>query len=92
MFLYIVIVYKKLHLIIDNHQIIQGSELTDSYIKDQCVVHTLINPIEEKVKHITANGTYDNNPTYKAITKNFQALILLFLHKKGAVAQKVKSR
>lgn len=41
--------YKKLHLIVDNHHIIQSSELTGSHIQDQSVVKNLIVPIKEKV-------------------------------------------
>jgi hypothetical protein len=49
--------YKKLHLVIDNHHIIQNSKFTDSHVQDQSVVNNLINPIDEKICHVTADGT-----------------------------------
>jgi hypothetical protein len=65
--------YKKLHLVVDHRYIIQSSDLTDSHTQDQSIVENLIAPIKVKVKvkHITADGAYDNNPTYKILTNKF---------------------
>jgi len=80
--------YKKLHLVVDNHNIIQNSELTGSHIQDQSVVNNLINPIDEKVRHVTADSAYDNNPTYKTITKKFPSADIVIPPQKGAMDNK----
>lgn len=80
--------YKKLHLAVDNNHIIQSSTLTDSHTQDQTVVKTLINPIEEKIKHVTADGAYDNNPTYKTIVKKFPCADVVIPPQKEAVENK----
>jgi hypothetical protein len=77
--------YKKLHLVVDNHHIIKSSELTDSHIQDQSVVKNLINPIKEKVRHVTADSAYDNNPTYQTITKKFPYADIVIPPQKGAI-------
>ena len=80
--------YKKLHLVVDNHHIIQSSELTSSHVQDQSVVKNLIRPIEEKVKHVTADGAYDNNPTYKRLTGKFPSADIVIPPQKGAMYNK----
>jgi hypothetical protein len=77
-------VYKKLHLVVDQHHIIQSTELTDSHTQDQSVVEKLITPVKEKVKHITADGAYDNNPTYKNLTNKFPFADIVISPQKGA--------
>jgi len=76
--------YKKLHLVVDHHHIIQSSDLTDSHTQDQSVVKKLVQPIYEKVKHVTADGAYDTNPTYKTITKKFPCADIVIPPQKGA--------
>jgi len=80
--------YKKLHIVVDNHHIIHSCELTSSHIQDQSVVKNLIDPIEEKVKQVTADGAYDNNPTYKTITKKFPSADIVVPPQKGAIDHK----
>jgi hypothetical protein len=80
--------YKKLHIVVDNHHIIQSSLLTDSHTQDQSVIKNLINSIEEKIRHVTADGAYDNNPTYKVITKKFPCADVIIPPKKDAVDNK----
>jgi hypothetical protein len=80
--------YKKLHIAVDNHHIIQNVELTNSHIQDQSIVKNLIKPIEEKIKHVTADGAYDNNPTYKTITKKFPSADVVIPPQKGAADNK----
>ena len=62
--------YKKLHLVVDQNHLIQNSELTDSHTQDQSVVNKLITPLEKNVRHVTADGAYDSNPTYKIVSVN----------------------
>jgi len=80
--------YKKLHIVVDNFHIIQNMELTNSHVQDQSVMKNLIQPIEEKIKHITADGAYDNNPTYKVITKKFPCADVVIPPQKGATESK----
>ena len=61
-------VHKKLHLVVDQNHLIQSSDLTDSHTQEQSVVNKLITPLEKNVRHVTDDGAYDNNPTYKNIT------------------------
>ena len=76
--------YKKLHLAVDNHHIIQSIELTNSHVQDQSVVNELIQPIDKNICHVTADGAYDNNPTYNKITKQFPSADIVIPPQKGA--------
>lgn len=80
--------YKKLHLVVDNHHIIQSSVLTGSHIQDQSVVNKSIQPIDKNIRHVTAGGAYDNNPTYKLITKKFPSADIVIPPQKGATDNK----
>ena len=80
--------YKKLHLVVDNYHIIQSNELTDSHTQDQSVVKNLIAPIEEKIRHVTADGAYDNNPTYQTFLKKFPCADIVIPSQKGAIKNK----
>ena len=80
--------YKKLHLVVDHHHIIHSSELTNSHTQDQSVVKNLIAPIKAKVKHITADGAYDNNPTYKNLANKFPYADIVIPPQKGASENK----
>lgn len=68
--------YKKLHLVVDQNHLIQSSDLTDSHTQDQNVVKKLITPLEKNVRHVTADGAYDNSPTYKIITDKFPDVVI----------------
>ena len=48
----------------------------------------LVAPIKDKVKHITADGAYDNNPTYKILTKKFPCSDIVIPPQKGAAENK----
>lgn len=80
--------YKKLHIVVDNHHIIQSSALTGSHVQDQSMVENLINPIKERIRHVTADGAYDNNPTYKKITKKFPCADIVIPPQKDAIDHK----
>lgn len=80
--------YKKLHLVVDNFHIIQCNVLTDSHTQDQSVVKNLLDPMEEKIRHVTADGAYDNNPTYKIITKKFPCADVVIPPQKDALDNK----
>jgi len=76
--------WKKLHLVVDQNQIIQSTILSDSHTQDQSVVENLISPIEEKVKHVTADTAYDNNPTYQILSKQFSVSDIVIPPQKGS--------
>jgi hypothetical protein len=80
--------YKKLHLVVDNLHIIQNSDLTSSHVQDQSRVKNLIDPIEENIRHVTADGAYDNNPTYKMLSKQFPSADIVIPPQKNSVYQK----
>jgi DDE family transposase len=80
--------WKKLHLVVDQNQIIQSTILSDSHVQDQSVVKNLVAPIKEKVKHITADTAYDNNPTYQVLEKQFSAADIVIPPQKGSLYQK----
>ena len=62
--------YKKLHLIVDQHHLIQSSDLTDSHTQDQSVVKNCVSQL---------NGAYDNNPTYKIIAEKSSEKVLMYV-------------
>jgi hypothetical protein len=80
--------YKKLHIAVDNHHIIQNIDLTNSHVQDQTVVKKLIHPVEGKIKQVTADGAYDNNPPYKTITNKFPSADIVIPPQKGAYDNK----
>lgn len=73
---------------VDNHHIIQSNELTGSHVQDQSVVKNLIHPIDEKIRHVTADGAYDNNPTYQTFLKKFPCADIVIPQQKGAIENK----
>lgn len=48
----------------------------------------MINPIDEEIRHVTAEGAYDNNTTYKTITKKFTIADIVIPPQKGAAENK----
>ena len=57
-------------------------------MQDQSVVKNLIAPMKEKVRHITADAAYDNNPTYQMFAKQFPQADIVIPPQKGAVDHK----
>jgi hypothetical protein len=80
--------WKKLHLVVDQNQIIQSTVLSDSHVQDQSVVKNLVAPIKEKIKHITADTAYDNNPTYQILEKQFSSADIVIPPQKGSFYHK----
>ena len=63
--------WRKLHITVDHHHIIQTSELTDRKIHDMEVVDDLIMPMVNNVKQVTADTAYDANKMYLSLQKKF---------------------
>jgi hypothetical protein len=56
---------------VDQYHIIQTTELTTRKAHDASVVDTLITPIPNKVKQVTADTAYDSNHMYHSLDKRF---------------------
>jgi len=79
--------WKKLHITVGQHHIIHTSELTDQFTQDVSMVDKLLKPIYEKVNHFSADGAYDNDRTYRTITKKFPSADIVIPPQKDAVYQ-----
>jgi hypothetical protein len=80
--------WKKLHITVDQFNIIHTSELTDRLTQDSSVVDKLIKPIHEKVKQVTGDSAYDTNPTYNKLAKQFPSADIVISPQKDARAHK----
>ena len=77
--------WRKLHITVDNYQIIQTAVLTERKIQDSEVVEELISPMNRNVNHFTADAAYDGNPTYQLLSKKFPLANLVIQPQKNAV-------
>lgn len=77
--------WRKLHITVDNHHIIQSSELTDHLVQDASVVDKLIHSIDERIKHATADAAYDTDSTYQRLTEQFPSADIVISPQKNAV-------
>jgi hypothetical protein len=80
--------WRKLHMSVDQYNIIQTTELTICKIHDASVVDTLINPIPNKVKQITADTAYDNNTVYNTLDKQFSNVDIMIPPRSNAIDEK----
>ena len=76
--------WRKLHIVVDNDNMIQTCELTDSHTQDTSVVDKLIKPVSENFRHITADAAYDDNPTYHKLTNQFPSADIVIAPQKNA--------
>lgn len=81
--------WRKLHIAVDGHQIIQASELTQRKVQDAQAVPSLINPMDGKVKHITADAAYDTNNVYASLHNKFSSADIVIPPQKNAVVSEV---
>jgi hypothetical protein len=63
--------WRKLHVSVDQYNIIQTSELTRRKVHDASVVDKLIAPMPNKVKQVTADTAYDSNNVYNSLNNHF---------------------
>jgi hypothetical protein len=80
--------WRKIHLVVDNHQIIQCSELSDKDTQDMSMVDVLIEPIQENIRHISADAAYDNSPTYQKLSQKFPNADIVISPQKDAIYDK----
>jgi hypothetical protein len=80
--------WRKLHITVDHHHIIQTSELTDRKVHDMEVVSDLIAPMHNKVKQVTADTAYDANKIYQSLQNKFPNVDIAIPPKKGSIYNK----
>lgn len=76
--------WRKLHIVVDNHHIIQTSELTVRKTQDMEVVDDLITPMNEGIEQVTADTAYDANKIYLSLQKKFRHVDVVIPPKKGS--------
>jgi Transposase DDE domain len=80
--------WRKLHITVDHHHIIQTSELTDRKIHDMEVVDDLISPMHNNVKQVTADTAYDANKIYISLKNKFSNVDIAIPPKNGSIYNK----
>jgi len=80
--------WRKLHITVDDYQIIQTAILTERKIQDSEVVKDLITPMNKNVNHLTADAAYDGNPTYKILNNQFPLADIVIQPQKNAMDDK----
>lgn len=63
--------WRKLHIAVDTNHVIHACVVKDRFISDDTTIPDLLKQIGERVEHVTADGAYDKNPVYNAISKKF---------------------
>ena len=80
--------WRKLHITVDQHHIIQTSTLTDRKTQDMEVVNDLIAPMDDNVEQVTADTAYDANKIYLSLQKQFPNVDVVIPPKKGSIYNK----
>ena len=80
--------WRKLHVTVDEHNVIQSSELTTRRVQDTTMVKPLVDPIDASVRHVSADSAYDNNPAYHTLMHQFPAADIAILPQINAQYQK----
>jgi hypothetical protein len=80
--------WRKLHITVDNNQIIQTAILTERKTQDCEIVNKLIEPMNGNVNHVTADAAYDGTPTYNALSNKFPSADLVIQPQKNANVEK----
>jgi len=78
--------WKKLHLIIDGNNIIQGVELTEKSVHDSEVVPELLSQLESKGDRYIVDGAYDTKGVYEEIEKQNKDAKIVISPRENAVA------
>ena len=80
--------WRKLHVSVDQYNIIQTAELTIRKTHDASVVDTLIAPMPNKVKQITADTAYDSNHVYHSLDNHFTCVDIVIPPRNNATDEK----
>jgi len=78
--------WKKLHLVIDGNNIIQGVDLTEKSVHDSEVVPELLSQLESKGDRYIADGAYDTKGVYEEIEKQNKDAKIVISPRENAVA------
>ena len=80
--------WRKLHVSVDQYNIIQTSELTIRKTHDASVIDELISPMPNKVKQVTADTAYDANHVYRLLDKQFSRVDIVIPPRNKATDEK----
>jgi len=80
--------WRKLHIAVDNENLIQTCSLTDRMTQDSQEVEKLIQPIDRSVRQITADSAYDTNRVYNELSKQFPNADIVIPPSKDAIYNK----
>ena len=80
--------WRKLHVSVDQYNIIQTAELTTRKTHDAIVVDKLIEPIPDNVSQVTADTAYDSNNVYFSLQKYFNNVDVVIPPRFGSVYNK----
>lgn len=80
--------WRKLHVSVDQYNIIQTAELTDRKTHDVSVVDSLIKPMPNNVKQFTADTAYDTNHVYNSIDTSFSNVDIVIPPRRNAIDDK----
>jgi hypothetical protein len=80
--------WRKLHVSVDQYNIIQTSELTIRNTHDASVIDALIAPMPNKVKQVTADTAYDSNHVYHLLDKQFSRVDIVIPPRNNATDEK----
>ena len=79
--------WKKLHLVVDDSNIIQGVELTEKSVHDSAVVSDLLNQVEGRGDRYIADGAYDTKEVYEEVARqNKNAKIVINPRENAAIS------
>ncbi len=80
--------WRKLHITVDHHHIIQTSEQTDKKVHDMEVVDNLITPMLNNVDQVTADTAYDANKIYFSLQNKLPNADIAIPPKSGSIYNK----
>lgn len=79
--------WKKLHLVIDDDNIIQGVELTEKSVHDSVLVPDLLDQVEGQGDRYIADGAYDTKEVYEEVARqNKNAKIVINPRENAAIS------
>jgi len=77
--------WKKLHLIVDDNNIIQGVELTEKSVHDSEVASDLLDQVESLGDRYVADGAYDTKEVYEKIEDQNKSAKIVISPRENAV-------
>ena len=79
--------WKKLHLVVDDSNMIQGVELTEKSVHDSAVVPDLLEQVEGQGDRYIADGAYDTKEVYEEVARqNKNAKIVINPRENAAIS------